>query len=45
VGEKVGLRDLVHPGPDNLTEDLTAGFTPDRLGDHSYGVLRLDEAK
>src|SRR5690349_6152612 len=45
VGFELGLRDLVHPGPYDFTEDLPTRLAPDGLGDHSYGVLRFDEAE
>src|SRR3954447_26883546 len=30
---------------DDLAKELTTGFTPDRLGDYSYGLLGFDEAE
>src|SRR6185437_3181959 len=45
VGLELGLRDLVHPGPYDFAKDLPTRLAPDRLGDHSYGVLRFDEAE
>ncbi|MGZ4231825.1 MAG: hypothetical protein ACXVVQ_10405 [Solirubrobacteraceae bacterium] len=45
VGLELGLRDLVHPGPYDFTENLPTRLAPDGFGDHSYGVLRFDEAE
>ena len=42
---EIRLGNLVDPGADNFTEDLTTRLTSDRVGDHPDGVLWLDEAK
>jgi len=45
VHGQLGLRNVVDPRAHDLTDELTACLASDRLGDHSNGVLRLDEAK
>src|ERR1700729_716061 len=52
VGDRLGvvhrqlpLGDVVHPRAHDLADELAARLAPDRLGDHSYCVLWLDEAK
>ena len=45
VRSELVLRDLVHPGADELAEQLPAGLATDRLRDHADRVLRLDEAE
>src|ERR1700704_283637 len=45
VDGQLWLRDVIDPSAHDLADDLTARLAPDRLGDHSNGVLRLDEAK
>jgi hypothetical protein len=42
---ELGLGDLVHPRAHDLPQDLAPCLTPDRIGDHADGVLRLDEAQ
>ncbi len=45
VRGELALRNLVHPGADELAEQLPAGLAADRLRDHADGVLRLNEAE
>src|SRR5579875_899988 len=45
VGFELRLGDLVHPGADDLAEDLPACLTAHRVGDDADGVLRFDEAE
>src|SRR3954471_21856311 len=42
---ELAVRDLVDPRAHDLAHELTAGLTPDRLGDDTYGVLGFDEAE
>src|SRR5271154_5907818 len=39
------IGDVVHPRTHHLSDQLAARLAPDGLGDHSNGILRLDEAE